>query len=170
MVVQRIIFTWFVLSLWEKMCFEYCCAFFTLLTFVSLFICFSVLILQFGVSLFSLCLCFCLSFFINFYVLCTFSFVSISISFFFLSFILLSICFFCFCLNLFFVGSICLTGRSRAKDKPGQPRATHCVAVKWLLAKIRKLFLRMKVRILLLIIFYSILLKKCTTFIEINVT
>jgi hypothetical protein len=61
---------------------------------------------------------------------------------------------FCFCLNLFFVGSICLTGRSRAKDKPGQPRATHCVAVKWLLAKIKKLFLRKKVRILLLIICY----------------
>ncbi len=101
MVVQRIIFTWFVLSLWEKMYSRYCCAFFTLSTFVSLFLCysvslflcFSVLVLQFGVSLFSLSLCFCLSLFINFYVLCAFSFLSISISGFFLSFFFPSVCF-----------------------------------------------------------------------------
>ncbi len=90
MVVQHIIFTWFVLSLWEKM-YSNIVALFSL--YQHLFLCFSVLILQFGVLLFSLCLCFCLSFFINFYVLCAFYFLSISISFFFLSFFFLYVCF-----------------------------------------------------------------------------
>ena len=131
------------LSLWEKkeklsMHFKHCCAF----HFISLFyLCLAVWFYFLMCVLKSLFLS--LSLFVNFSVIFAYSesvYLSDSHSFFLMYFcnyvflpVYLCLCFLFEVLLEFSV--LILTGRSRAKDKRGQPRATHCVAVKWLLQK-----------------------------------